>query len=109
MTHNLETLEEESDDNDESEDNESEDDKSDSVPGNGRFAKPPPEIFELSIVAQVFSHFTYVSSERTRLVCDLQGIFDHENNILLLSDPAVHSYFSNHPDQKRMYGETDCG
>jgi Alpha-kinase family len=45
----------------------------------------------------------------TRLVCDLQGVFDEHHNALILSDPSVHSYYSDQPDRKHIYGETDCG
>ena len=38
---------------------------------------------------QTFSHFTYVRSGKTLLVCDLQGVRDGHR--ILLTDPAIHS------------------
>ena len=38
---------------------------------------------------QAFSHFTYVRSGKTLLVCDLQGL--RESHRILLTDPAIHS------------------
>ena len=38
---------------------------------------------------QAFSHFTYVRSGKTLLVCDLQGV--REGHRILLTDPAIHS------------------
>ena len=38
---------------------------------------------------QAFSHFTYVRSGKTLLVCDLQGV--REGHRILLIDPAIHS------------------
>ena len=61
------------------------------------------EILEIDI-PQAFSHFTYRTTQRTELVCDLQGVLscDYINNIPFfeLTDPCIHS------DRKR-YGRTD--
>lgn len=102
---NLETLQEGSDDEDESE----EEDSNDEETGDVYTSYPAPEIFSPSTVAQAFSHFTYLSSNRTKVVCDLQGIFDAEKNALMLSDPAIHCHYRHHPDRRCIYGDTDCG
>lgn len=39
---------------------------------------------------QAFSHFTYATTERELLVCDLQGIFDIEKRLFRLTDPVIH-------------------
>lgn len=105
-SHNdLGTLQEGSDD----EEGESEDDELDEKVGKGYTVSPEPEMFSPSTVAQAFSHYTYLASGKTRLVCDLQGIFDAKSNCLMLSDPAIHSHDPYQPDRKCRYGDTDCG
>ena len=52
---------------------------------------------------QAFSHFTYVRSGKTLLVCDLQGV--QEGHRVLLTDPAIHSRTA--PGNK--YGSMDGG
>ena len=52
---------------------------------------------------QAFSHFTYVRSGKTLLVCDLQGV--QESYRVLLTDPAIHS--RNTPGS--CYGSMDRG
>lgn len=99
---NLNTLEEVSDD-------ESEDDDSDNDLGFGPSFYPPPVIFSPSTVAQAFSHFTYLETGKTRLVCDLQGVFDAKSNALLLSDPVIHYYDPRKPDRRCIYGYSDLG
>jgi Mg-chelatase subunit ChlD len=66
-------------------------------------------VFTPSQVAQAFSHFSYHESGRKRLVCDLQGVFNDEKNLLQFSDPVIHYY--NHEDEgrKNVHGRTDRG
>lgn len=47
-------------------------------------------VFTPSEVAQAFSHFSYWSSGRKRLICDLQGVYDEDENVLKFSDPVIH-------------------
>ena len=70
---------------------------------------PRSIVFTPSQVAQAFSHFSYVESGKRRLVCDLQGVFNDEKNILEFSDPVIHYY--NHEDEgrKNVHGRTDRG
>ena len=70
---------------------------------------PRQVLFTPSQVAQAFSHFSYLATDRKRLVCDLQGVYDEKENVLKLSDPAIHFH-----DQQRMarhfvHGTTDRG
>jgi hypothetical protein len=67
-------------------------------------------VFSPFEVAQAFSHFSYWASGRKRLVCDLQGVSDESNNVLMFSDPVIHYY---NPDgytcRKNVHGRTDQG
>lgn len=53
---------------------------------------------------QAFSHFTYVRSGKTLLVCDLQGL--DEGHRILLTDPAIHSRSAT---PGSCYGSMDMG
>ena len=52
---------------------------------------------------QAFSHYTFVRSGRSLLVCDLQGLRDSDR--ILLTDPAIHSRST--PGSR--YGSMDRG
>ena len=69
----------------------------------------PPMIFTPAQVAQAFSHFSYLHSDRKRLVCDLQGVYDEKKNILLFSDPVIHYYNPLRTDRRGVHGRTDRG
>jgi Mg-chelatase subunit ChlD len=58
---------------------------------------------------QAFSHFSYLSTNRKVLVCDLQGIFKHDATppIFQLTDPAVH--YSSKNGRRNVFGRTDLG
>ena len=68
-----------------------------------------PVLFSASDVAQAFSHFTYQTSKRKRLVCDLQGVFDERANVMRFSDPVIHYYNLNRSDRRCVHGRTDRG
>ena len=57
-------------------------------------------------VAQAFSHFTYEHSKGKKLVCDLQGIWNPDDGVVL-TDPVVHHVTSR--GKKHKNGETDKG
>ena len=57
-----------------------------------------------SDVLQAFSHYTWVKSGKTLLVCDLQGYKVDRHNKMLLTDPAIHSRGS-----AGKYGSMDGG
>ena len=44
-----------------------------------------------SDLLQAFSHYTWVKSGMTLLVCDLQGFKEDAQNCIVLTDPAIHS------------------
>lgn len=52
---------------------------------------------------QAFSHYTYVKSGKTLLVCDLQGVVS--GACVSLSDPAIHS----RSEDGNNFGPTDLG
>jgi hypothetical protein len=79
-----------------------EDEESDEEDGNSI-------IFTASQVAQAFSHFSYLYSYRKRLVCDLQGVFNAEKNLLQFSDPVIHYYNKDCTDRRCVHGRTDRG
>ena len=54
-------------------------------------------------VPQAFSHYTYHASNRTRLVCDIQGVF--QSSQFKLVDPVIHS----NEGEKAKFGRTDRG
>lgn len=54
-------------------------------------------------IPQTFSHYTYVYSKRDRLVCDIQGVLNHDPPLFELTDPAIHS------QEKGRFGKTDFG
>jgi Alpha-kinase family/von Willebrand factor type A domain len=66
-------------------------------------------LFSPSQVAQAFSHFTYCVSNRKRLVCDLQGVFDEYMNELQFSDPVIHYYDTKLDQRSNVHGRTDRG
>lgn len=57
-----------------------------------------------SDLMQAFSHYTWVKSGKTLLVCDLQGYKDGYQNKVILTDPAIHSRAS-----AGRYGSMDGG
>jgi hypothetical protein len=88
---------------DEEEDSESDDNQDLPVEG----AKPI--VFSPFEVAQAFSHFSYWATGKKRLICDIQGVYDEEKNMLRLSDPVIH-YQNYRREHKRMvHGKTDRG
>lgn len=60
-------------------------------------------------VAQAFSHFTFVHSARKMLICDLQGVYDSQNNIFRFTDPVIHYDDVRKKKQRGLYGRTDMG
>jgi Alpha-kinase family len=69
-----------------------------------------PKVFSSNEVAQAFSHFSYLYSCRLRLVCDLQGVFNEKDKMLLLTDPVIHFNPVNHKRARRRdHGRTDRG
>ena len=55
-----------------------------------------------SELLQAFSHFTWVASGKSLVICDLQGV-NSEANHVTLTDPAIHSLSAG------CYGPTDLG
>jgi hypothetical protein len=60
-------------------------------------------------VLQAFSHFTYRSSKRKMLVCDLQGVYSETLDTVELTDPVIHFASGHHDDKNHVYGRTDRG
>lgn len=65
--------------------------------------------FSVSEVAQAFSHFSYLSTGRKRLICDLQGVFDKTSNTLKFTDPVVHYFNYRRQERENVHGRTDKG
>lgn len=57
-----------------------------------------------SDLLQAFSHYAWVKSGKTLLICDLQGFKEDGRNRIILTDPAIHS-----SDSAGRYGAMDCG
>jgi hypothetical protein len=86
-----------------------EEEKEDSTDQDERTAfRYPPILFTASQVAQAFSHFTYWASGRKRLVCDLQGVFDAQANLLKFSDPVI-QYHDPSDHRRGVHGSADRG
>ncbi len=62
----------------------------------------------LDHVPQAFSHYTYRYTQRSQLVCDLQGVcnVDVHPARFELTDPVIHS---NDPYKTQVFGRTDHG
>lgn len=91
-------------------DEEDEDDSSVESFNHSENKKFSPIIFTPSEVAQAFSHFSYWATGRKRLICDLQGVYDKEENTLILSDPVIHYRNVNKSTCKPCkHGRTDRG
>ncbi len=57
-----------------------------------------------SDLLQAFSHYTWVKSGKTLLICDLQGYREEARDRIVLTDPAIHSN-----GEGGKYGAMDCG
>ena len=57
-----------------------------------------------SDLLQAFSHYTWIKSGKSLLVCDLQGFKDETKGKVILTDPAIHSNGS-----AGRYGAMDGG
>lgn len=66
-------------------------------------------LFTPAQVAQAFSHFSYIQSDRKRLVCDLQGVYDEGENLIQFSDPVIHYYNPRRINRRCVHGRTDRG
>jgi len=53
-------------------------------------------------IPQAFSHWTYQYSQRTELICDLQGVFNQVK--FQLTDPAIHT-----TEETDYFGPTNLG
>jgi hypothetical protein len=61
-------------------------------------------------VPQAFSHFSYLYSNRKKLVCDLQGVLTRDadgSSTYELTDPVIH--YSSITGRKNVFGRTDRG
>lgn len=72
-------------------------------------AKHKTIVFSPFDVAQAFSHFSYWATGKKRLICDIQGIYDEERNMLRLSDPVIHYQNFQKAHKKMVHGKTDRG
>ena len=91
-----------------SEDDEDEEDSDSSDQGNA-YGNKSKVTFTPTQVAQAFSHFSYLHSDRKRLVCDLQGVYDAGTNRLQFSDPVIHYYNPQRTERRCVHGRTDRG
>ena len=68
-------------------------------------------VYEISAddVIQALSHFTYMSTKRTMLVCDLQGVLNSTSTppMFELTDPVIHHWSGK--GRRRNFGRTDHG
>ena len=55
-------------------------------------------------IPQAFTHFTHITSQRTQMICDIQGVLSVIDGfpVFELTDPCIHSI-------KGQYGRTDKG
>jgi Mg-chelatase subunit ChlD len=71
--------------------------------------KKPTIVFTPFEVAQAFSHYSYYASWKKRLVCDLQGVYDEDKNVLMFSDPVIHYHNEGGSIRRNVHGNTDHG
>mmetsp|Transcript_8954 Transcript_8954/g.26534 ORF Transcript_8954/g.26534 Transcript_8954/m.26534 type:complete len:105 (-) Transcript_8954:37-351(-) len=68
-------------------------------------------VYEISAddVIQAFSHFTYMSTKRSMLVCDLQGVLNSTSTppMFELTAPVIHHWSAK--GRRRNFGRTDHG
>ena len=57
-----------------------------------------------SDLLQAFSHYTWITSRKTLLICSPQGFKKKLQNKIFLTDPTIHS-----SGEGGKYGNTDCG
>jgi hypothetical protein len=93
------------------EEEEEEEENSEDDDGTKRIITPDiePIVFTPFEVAQAFSCFSFWATGRKRLICDLQGVFDENENILKLSDPVIHYCDRNKTGRRMVHGRTDRG
>jgi len=60
-------------------------------------------------VAQAFSHFSYIFSKKTRLICDLQGEYDEALSLFKFTDPVIHYHNYMKEENTKIYGRSDKG
>jgi hypothetical protein len=53
---------------------------------------PESRDYELNVICQAFSHYTWITSGKQLLVCDLQG--KREGSRVILTDPVIHDSVS---------------
>ena len=60
-------------------------------------------------IAQTFSHYSYIYTQREHLVVDLQGkvLQNGSKQVIKLTDPAIHTF--DEGGQRRHFGLTDKG
>lgn len=60
-------------------------------------------------IAQTFSHYSYIYTQREHLVVDLQGkvLQDGSKQVIKLTDPAIHTFDEGR--RRRHFGLTDKG
>lgn len=59
-------------------------------------------------IPQAFSHFTFRSTNRRVLVCDLQGVLTSgESSMFEFTDPVIH--YNSHTGRSNVFGRTDQG
>jgi Mg-chelatase subunit ChlD len=98
----IDVIEEGSEEDDESDDED--------VGGNSKdTTKKPKVVFTPFEVAQAFSHYSYYASWKKRLVCDLQGVYDEDKNVLMFSDPVIHYHSEGSTSRRNVHGNTDHG
>ena len=69
------------------------------------------EVLRPEHVPQAFSHFSYHSSGRSMLVCDLQGVYDPLKEAFELTDPVIHQATEGNRARfdEQIHGRTDKG
>lgn len=100
---------EEEESEEESEEEEENEDQDERMPLAAGIETDRNDEVEPTDYVQAFTHFTYLFTNRQVMVCDLQGVYNHDlvPPTFELTDPAIH--YRSKKGRRHVFGRTDDG